>query len=134
MKQNPLVEVSISKEERTLYIEVSSCSEKVLDSIQVAVMEVIGKAMLISSDELAKPSISVESLEAITSYLKDRGWVKDYRIKSSIRIFKDAQTPLSEIREYLNYLQARGLIEVRGNILAGNCEARLIRRDMRWHP
>jgi hypothetical protein len=62
----------------------------------------------------------------ILNYLDGKDWKKDYEIKASIREFKDADTPLSELQGYLQFLETQNLLETRST-QRGALEARTIR-------
>lgn len=64
--------------------------------------------------------------QKIVNYLDGKDWKKDYEIKSSIREFKDADTPLTELQGYLQFLETQNLIETRST-QRGALEARVIR-------
>ena len=65
-------------------------------------------------------------LQKIVNYLDGRDWQKDYEIKSGIREFKDANTPLPELQGYLQFLETQNLLETRST-QRGALEARTIR-------
>ena len=64
--------------------------------------------------------------QKIVNYLDGKDWKKDYEIKASIREFKDADTPLSELQGYLQFLETQNLLETRST-QRGALEARTIR-------
>jgi hypothetical protein len=51
--------------------------------------------------------------QKIVNYLDGKDWKKDYEIKASIREFKDADTPLTELQGYLQFLETQNLLETR---------------------
>ena len=61
--------------------------------------------------------------QKIIGYLDGRDWKKDYEIKAGIRDFKDADTPLTEVQTYLQFLELQGFIETRST-QRGSLEAR----------
>jgi hypothetical protein len=63
--------------------------------------------------------------QKIVNYLDGKDWKKDYEIKASIRDFKDADTPLSEVQGYLQFLETQNLLETRSTS-RGSLEARTI--------
>jgi hypothetical protein len=62
----------------------------------------------------------------IINFLDGKDWKKDYEIKASIRDFKDADTPLTELQGYLQFLETQNLLETRST-QRGALEARTIR-------
>jgi hypothetical protein len=62
----------------------------------------------------------------IINYLEGKDWKKDYEIKASIRDFKDADTPLTELQGYLQFLETQNFLETRST-QRGALEARVIR-------
>jgi hypothetical protein len=52
--------------------------------------------------------------ESIIHFLEGKDWQRDNYIKQSIRAFKDANTPISEIQGYLQFLEVKGHLETRG--------------------
>jgi len=52
--------------------------------------------------------------ESILQFLDGKDWQRDNYIKQSIRAFKDANTPISEIQGYLQFLEVKGYLETRG--------------------
>jgi hypothetical protein len=64
--------------------------------------------------------------QKIVNYLDGKDWKKDYEIKASIREFKDADTPLTELQGYLQFLETQNLLETRST-QRGALEARVIR-------
>jgi hypothetical protein len=64
--------------------------------------------------------------QKIVNYLDGRDWTKDYEIKSGIREFKDANTPLTELQGYLQFLETQNLLETRSTS-RGSLEAKTIR-------
>jgi hypothetical protein len=64
--------------------------------------------------------------QKIVNYLDGKDWKKDYEIKASIREFKDADTPLTELQTYLQWLELQGYLETRST-QRGALEARTIR-------
>ncbi len=64
--------------------------------------------------------------QKIVNYLDGKDWKKDYEIKASIREFKDADTPLTELQGYLQFLETQNLLETRST-QRGALEARTIR-------
>ena len=91
---------------------------------------------LVSNTAIAPPSsaISTQSqstaiapvFQKIVNYLDGRDWTKDYEIKSGIREFKDANTPLTELQGYLQFLETQNLLETRST-QRGALEAKTIR-------
>lgn len=63
--------------------------------------------------------------QKIIDFLDGRDWKKDYEIKASIRDFKDADTPLTEVQTYLQFLELQGFLETRST-QRGALEARAI--------
>lgn len=63
--------------------------------------------------------------QKIIDFLDGRDWKKDYEIKASIRDFKDADTPLTEVQTYLQFLELQGFLETRST-QRGALEARSI--------
>jgi hypothetical protein len=61
--------------------------------------------------------------QKIIGYLDGRDWKKDYEIKAGIRDFKDADTPLTEVQTYLQFLELQGFVETRST-QRGALEAR----------
>jgi len=64
--------------------------------------------------------------QKIVNYLDGKDWKKDYEIKASIREFKDADTPLTELQGYLQFLETQNLLETRST-QRGSLEAKAIR-------
>jgi hypothetical protein len=62
--------------------------------------------------------------ESIIHFLEGKDWQRDNYIKQSIRAFKDANTPISEIQGYLQFLEVKGYLETR-NAGRDGLEARL---------
>ncbi len=52
--------------------------------------------------------------QSILQFLEGKDWQRDNYIKQSIRAFKDANTPISEIQGYLQFLEVKGYLETRG--------------------
>jgi len=52
--------------------------------------------------------------DSILQFLDGKDWQRDNYIKQSIRAFKDANTPISEIQGYLQFLEVKGHLETRG--------------------
>jgi hypothetical protein len=61
--------------------------------------------------------------QKIVNYLDGKDWKKDYEIKASIREFKDADTPLTELQGYLQFLETQNLLETRST-QRGSLEAK----------
>jgi hypothetical protein len=91
---------------------------------------------LIDASPIAPPSSAIQTqsqstaiapvFTKILNYLDGKDWKKDYEIKASIREFKDADTPLSELQGYLQFLETQNLLETRST-QRGALEARTIR-------
>ena len=52
--------------------------------------------------------------QSILQFLDGKDWQRDNYIKQSIRTFKDANTPISELQGYLQFLEVKGHLETRG--------------------
>ena len=63
--------------------------------------------------------------QKIVTFLEGKDWKKDYEIKSGIREFKDANTPLTELQGYLQYLEVQGHLETRSTA-RGSLEAKKV--------
>lgn len=91
---------------------------------------------LVDASPIAPPSSGITAqsqstaiapvFQKIVNYLDGRDWTKDYEIKSGIREFKDANTPLTELQGYLQFLETQNLLETRST-QRGALEARVIR-------
>jgi hypothetical protein len=91
---------------------------------------------LVDASPIAPPSSGIQTqpqstaiapvFQKIVNYLDGRDWTKDYEIKSGIREFKDANTPLTELQGYLQFLETQNLLETRST-QRGALEARVIR-------
>ena len=91
---------------------------------------------LVDASPIAPPSSAIQTqpqstaiapvFQKIVNYLDGRDWTKDYEIKSGIREFKDANTPLTELQGYLQFLETQNLLETRST-QRGALEARVIR-------
>ncbi|MFN5767451.1 MAG: helicase HerA domain-containing protein, partial [Pseudanabaena sp.] len=78
---------------------------------------------LVDASPIAPPSSGIQTqpqstaiapvFQKIVNYLDGRDWTKDYEIKSGIREFKDANTPLTELQGYLQFLETQNLLETR---------------------
>jgi hypothetical protein len=102
-------------------------------SMPIDYQELIGNTQ---QKEIAPPSSAIASqqqstaiapvFQKIVNYLDGKDWKKDYEIKASIREFKDADTPLTELQGYLQFLETQNLLETRST-QRGSLEARTIR-------
>jgi ABC-type dipeptide/oligopeptide/nickel transport system ATPase component len=91
---------------------------------------------LVDDNAIAPPSSAMQTqsqstaiapvFQKIVNYLDGKDWKKDYEIKASIREFKDADTPLTELQGYLQFLETQNLLETRST-QRGSLEARTIR-------
>lgn len=91
---------------------------------------------LVDASPIAPPSSAIDTqsqstaiapvFQKIVNYLDGKDWKKDYEIKASIREFKDADTPLTELQGYLQFLETQNLLETRST-QRGSLEARTIR-------
>jgi hypothetical protein len=91
---------------------------------------------LVDASPIAPPSSAMQTqsqstaiapvFQKIVNYLDGKDWKKDYEIKASIREFKDADTPLTELQGYLQFLETQNLLETRST-QRGALEARVIR-------
>ncbi|MEI6064957.1 MAG: DUF87 domain-containing protein, partial [Pseudanabaena sp. ELA748] len=91
---------------------------------------------LVDASPIAPPSSAMATqsqstaiapvFQKIVNYLDGKDWKKDYEIKASIREFKDADTPLTELQGYLQFLETQNLLETRST-QRGALEARTIR-------
>ncbi|MCA2910187.1 MAG: DUF87 domain-containing protein [Microcystis sp. M034S1] len=91
---------------------------------------------LVDASPIAPPSSGITAqsqstaiapvFQKIVNYLDGRDWTKDYEIKSGIREFKDANTPLTELQGYLQFLETQNFLETRST-QRGALEARVIR-------
>ena len=91
---------------------------------------------LVAASPIAQPSSAMQAqsqstaidpvFQKIVNYLDGKDWKKDYEIKASIREFKDADTPLTELQGYLQFLETQNLLETRST-QRGALEARAIR-------
>lgn len=91
---------------------------------------------LVDASPIAPPSSALQTqsqstalapvFQKIVNYLDGKDWKKDYEIKASIREFKDADTPLTELQGYLQFLETQNLLETRST-QRGSLEARTIR-------
>jgi hypothetical protein len=91
---------------------------------------------LVNASPIAPPSSAMQTqsqstaiapvLQKIINYLDGKDWKKDYEIKASIREFKDADTPLTELQGYLQFLETQNFLETRST-QRGALEARTIR-------
>ena len=91
---------------------------------------------LVNASPIAPPSSAMQTqsqstaiapvFQKIVNYLDGKDWKKDYEIKASIREFKDADTPLTELQTYLQWLELQGYLETRST-QRGALEARTIR-------
>jgi hypothetical protein len=91
---------------------------------------------LIGNTAIVQPSSAMQTqsqstaiapvFQKIVNYLDGKDWKKDYEIKASIREFKDADTPLTELQGYLQFLETQNLLETRST-QRGALEARTIR-------
>jgi hypothetical protein len=69
-----------------------------------------------STSELAtqQPSQALAPVfQSILQFLEGKDWQRDNYIKQSIRAFKDANTPITEIQGYLQFLEVKGHLETR---------------------
>ena len=102
-------------------------------SMPIDYQELIGNTQ---QQAIAPPSSAMQTqsqstaiapvFQKIVNYLDGRDWTKDYEIKSGIREFKDANTPLSELQGYLQFLETQNLLETRSTS-RGSLEAKAIR-------
>jgi hypothetical protein len=79
---------------------------------------------LIGNTAIAPPSSAMQTqsqsqalapvFESILQFLDGKDWQRDNYIKQSIRAFKDANTPISEIQGYLQFLEVKGYLKTRG--------------------
>ena len=91
---------------------------------------------LVDASPIAPPSSGITAqsqstaiapvFQKIVNYLDGKDWKKDYEIKASIREFKDADTPLTELQGYLQFLETQNLLETRST-QRGSLEAKAIR-------
>lgn len=91
---------------------------------------------LVDASPIAQPSSAMQTqpqstaiapvFQKIVNYLDGKDWKKDYEIKASIREFKDADTPLTELQGYLQFLETQNLLETRSTS-RGSLEAKAIR-------
>ena len=70
-----------------------------------------------STSQLAKQLQSTPLAHVFTNiinFLDGWDWTRDNYIKQSITDFKNADTPIEEIQDYLQFLEVQGYIETRG--------------------
>ncbi len=128
-KEKPIMD-AIATASRPAMIDNHPCSLPEISGVSLPpiplpkdLQQLLGNSQQLAAAPSDRPKLS-EPLASIVRYLKDRGWVKDYNIKNSIRAFKDADTPINEIQAYLQYLEVQGHLETRNNE-RGVLEARL---------
>ncbi len=81
----------------------------------------------IPSKKVATDSqITAPVLKAIINFLDGRDWQRDNYIKQSVRLLKERDEPIETIQEYLQYLEAQGVLETR-NAGRNGLEARKVK-------
>ena len=94
---------------------------------------------LVDASPIASPSVAIQTqsqstaiapvFQKIVNYLNGKGWKKDYEIKAGVREFKEANSPISELQGYLQFLEVQGYLETRSTG-KGNLEARTLDRTL----
>jgi hypothetical protein len=120
---------AIDNSDRPAMLDQLPCNLPVLSDAQTLPVLPLPSDYLALVDSPKQLNTSEETIQIapvfqkIIGYLDGRDWKKDYEIKAGIRDFKDADTPLTEVQTYLQFLELQGFVETRST-QRGALEAR----------